>query len=97
MVKVWRMKEPCANCPFNASCPGLRLRKSLGPRRWSGITGGLRRDYNFNCHKTTHETGDGSELMCAGAIQWMDKRGISTNLQRQMERLDSIFKETGRS
>jgi hypothetical protein len=84
----WRMESKCADCPFASSGPGLALRKSLGPGRWKEITTGLRRDLSFNCHKTTHETGDGSEKFCAGAIEWLESRGLSTNLMRVMERLD---------
>lgn len=88
---TWRMPVMCDNCPFASSGPGLRLRKLLAPGRWREITDGLRHDMNFNCHKTTAETGDGSELMCAGSIEWMTARGISTNLLRTMERLDASF------
>ena len=88
---TWRMAAMCDNCPFAESGAGLHLRKSLGPGRWREITSGLRHDHSFNCHKTTAETGDGSELMCAGSIEWMNARGVSTNLLRQMERCDAIF------
>lgn len=84
----WRMKSKCADCPFHSKGPGLRLRRSLTAGRWSGILQHLRRDSHFTCHKTTGETGDGSELMCAGAIEWQEKRGLSSQLQRVMERLD---------
>ena len=86
------MEKPCENCPFNSSGPGLHLRKSLRPARWREITSGLLRGENFTCHKTTHETGDGSELMCAGAITYQGKRGVSSNLQRVMGRIDHMSK-----
>lgn len=89
---AWRMASKCDNCPFAKSGPGRKLRDCLRPGRWSEITNGLRRGLSFNCHKTTHETGDGSELICAGSIEWMEARGISTNLLRVMERLD-YFKD----
>lgn len=85
---AWRMKAPCEDCPFNKSGPGLHLRKSLRAGRWREILAGLVRGEHFTCHKTTEDTGDGSELMCAGAIQWQDKHGVSSNLQRVCERLD---------
>lgn len=85
---VWRMKDPCANCPFNKSGAGLHLRKSLYPGRWREILLGLRMGQGFHCHKTTDETGDGSNLLCAGAISYQEKIGTSSNLQRVMERLD---------
>lgn len=87
---AWRMQEPCFSCPFNASGPGLRLRKSLRPARWREITSGLRRGEHFTCHKTDAETGDGSELLCAGAIAFQERHGVSSNLQRICERLDAI-------
>lgn len=87
----WRTDKPCADCPFNSSGAGLHLRKSLGRKRWAEITGGLAREEHFTCHKTADETGDGSNLMCAGAIQWQKRRGVSSNLQRVMERMDWIF------
>lgn len=90
-MSAWRMQAMCDNCPFADSGPGLHLRRSLAPGRWREITSGLRRDLSFNCHKTTPETGDGSNLMCAGSIEWMEKRSLSTNLQRVMERIDYIF------
>jgi hypothetical protein len=89
----WRMEAKCSDCPFASRGPGLRLRRSLKPGRWAEITGGLLNGQHFTCHKTTHETGDGTELMCAGSIEWCDRRGISTNLQRIMERLDYMFKK----
>ncbi len=86
----WRMESPCENCPFNASGPGLHLRRSLRRGRWLEITRGLLRGTYFTCHKTTHETGDGSDLVCAGAIAWQERRGASSNLQRVMERLSAL-------
>jgi hypothetical protein len=88
----WRMDEPCVDCPFNDSGPGLHLRNSLRRARWRGILYDLRHDKGFHCHKTTEETGNGTNLLCAGAIEWQNKRGLSSNLQRVMERIDSIFK-----
>jgi len=88
MSSAWRMEKPCVDCPFNAWGPGLHLRKTLGRRRWSSILAGLRAEQSFTCHKTTHETGDDSNLMCAGAIAWQNKRGISSNLQRCCEAVD---------
>ncbi len=88
----WRMKEACANCPFNKGGEGLALRRSLRAGRWSEILRALRSNTHFLCHKTTNDTGCGSNLICAGAINWQAKRGLSSNLQRIMERLDRIPK-----
>jgi hypothetical protein len=86
----WRMKNPCENCPFNNAGPGYVLRVSLGGRRWRQILRLLRHQMPFVCHKTTRASGDGSELVCAGSLAWCDKHGVSSNLQRVMERLDAI-------
>lgn len=86
----WRMDKPCDNCPFNSRGPGLHLRKTLRSSRWGEILHSLLNNQHFTCHKTTEETGDGSDRMCAGAIQWQEKRGVSSNLQRIMERLDHL-------
>lgn len=87
------MEKPCENCPFNSSGPGLHLRKSLSKVRWRDVLAGLLEGQHFTCHKTSEECGDGSDLMCAGAIAWQNKRGASSNLQRIMERLDAIFQK----
>ena len=85
---TYKMAAMCADCPFAASGPGLHLRKSLRPGRWREILAGLRRQEHFVCHKTTDETGDGSNLICAGSIEWQDKRGVSSQYLRVCERLD---------
>lgn len=84
----WRMPAMCADCPFASSGPGLHLRRTLERGRWREIQTALLNNQHFTCHKTTDETGDGSKLMCAGAIAWQEKRGVSSNLQRIMERLE---------
>jgi len=91
----WKMAQPCRDCPFNSRGPGLHLRRSLRPGRWIIILNGLRKGEHFLCHETTHETGNGSNLICAGAMAWQDKRGLSSNLQRVMERVDAIWSGKG--
>ena len=91
----WRMASPCANCPFSKSAEGVHLRKTLGRSRWSEILGSLRAQQHFICHKTGSETGDGSELVCAGALDWQEKHGVSSNYQRVMERLDAFMGKGG--
>lgn len=59
------------------------------------ITATLRTDGHFHCHKTTMHTDDDeastrNALLCAGAIEWQEKRGYSSQLVRIMERIDSI-------
>lgn len=90
---TWRMPEPCSDCPFNSSGPGLRLRRSLAGKRWFSILEGLKNDRHFICHKTGEETGDGSQLLCAGAIRWQERRGLSSQMQRWMERIDEFLKK----
>lgn len=89
---TWRMPSPCIECPFNTKGPGAHLRKTLRAGRWRGILSALRRGDHFTCHKTANETGDGTNLMCAGAIKWQNNRGLSSNLQRVCERLDLASK-----
>jgi len=43
------------------------------------------------CHKTTRETGNGTNLVCAGAMRWQHKRDLLSNLERVMERVDAIW------
>jgi len=87
----WRMSKKCADCPFAKRGPGLRLRRSLAPGRWKGILASLRRGETFNCHKTTLETGNGTNLVCAGAIEWQASQGTSSNYQRICERLEWMY------
>ena len=87
------MEAACYNCPFNKTGPGAHLRRTLDKRRWSSILYSLLHDRHFLCHKTTGETGDGSNLLCAGAIEWQHKRGVTSNLERVMERLEYLFQE----
>lgn len=87
----WRMQKPCFNCPFNESQEGLNLRRSL--RRWNSITSALLKGHeHFVCHKTSDDTGDGSNLVCAGSLLYQEENGTSSNLQRVMERIDWIYK-----
>jgi hypothetical protein len=85
---IWRMAKPCADCPFSKSEGGIRQAKALRPGRLASIKRELLRGAAFTCHKTTHETGNGTNLMCAGAIDYQNSRGASSNLQRVMESLD---------
>jgi hypothetical protein len=45
---------------------------------------------HFVCHKTSDETGNGSNLLCAGAIAWQEKHGCVSTFQQIMERLTFI-------
>lgn len=97
MSNAWRMESPCANCPFNETGPGRELRDTLRPGRFAGILADLRRGSIFPCHKTTVDGGAkrGQELLCAGAIEWQEENGCTSNYQRVCERLDFWAKERG--
>lgn len=87
-AKDWRMPVQCADCPFSSKGAGLHLRKSLRPERWASILRELRDGSTFMCHKTTPETGDGSNKLCAGALEYQEEQGVSSQYQRVCERLD---------
>lgn len=90
---TWRVARPCADCPFTNSKGGTIQRRALRPgvmadfRRELLGTGGAEPTF-FLCHKTTDETGNGSNLVCAGALAFQARRGVSSNLQRVMENME---------
>jgi len=86
-MRQWRVKRMCVDCPFQTKGPGLHLRKSLRRGRWTSILHGLMHQDHFTCHETTEETGNGSNLVCAGSIEWQDKHGVSAQYVRICERL----------
>jgi hypothetical protein len=59
------LEHPCVNCPFLRE-GGIRLREE----RYEEI---LITDGTFNCHKTTRQTGDGTERPCAGWLGFIVK------------------------
>ena len=92
----WRMPQMCADCPFAPSGPGLRLRRSLGKGRWTEIIQCLKRDKHFICHKTSNETGNATNLICAGSIEYSEDHNIPpSQLQRIMERIDYMNSKKG--
>jgi hypothetical protein len=94
-VSRWRVARKCADCPFAKKGAGLKLRRSLRPGRFAEILRGLRREGYFICHKTTRQTGNGTNLVCAGSIEWQEKRGLTSQYQRICERL-AAFREAAR-
>jgi hypothetical protein len=90
MSPTWRMPQMCADCPFATTGPGRRLALSLRPGRMAEIKRGLRRGEHFTCHRTTEQTGNGTNLVCAGALAYQVTRRVTSNLQRIMERLAAI-------
>lgn len=87
----WRMPKQCKDCPFAESGPGAFLRETLRDGRMQEIEQDLLQGKHFMCHKTTKETGNGKELLCAGAIEWAEARGVTSQYQRVCERVDAIF------
>ncbi|WP_289368068.1 hypothetical protein [Pantoea stewartii] len=89
--KFFRLKAPCANCPF-LKAGGIELNAG----RLEGIKAHLLRDdfASFYCHKTTHltseeEDGDGEgyrpsgrEAHCAGDAAFLLSRGRSNIAMR---------------
>ena len=84
----WRMKEPCIDCPFSDSPQGQHLARTLRLGRMRSIKFDLLHGQYFVCHKTSDETGDGSNLVCAGALAFQEEHGVSSNYQRVCERLE---------
>lgn len=83
----YRLKRPCANCPF------LRTGAiELAPGRLEGVVNGLIEDdrSTFQCHKTVHSPkggefdddgkyhASGNEAMCYGAASYLMKIGRPT-------------------
>ena len=91
MSHKWKMEAPCANCPFSDSAEGKALAKSLRRGRLAEIKADLRRGGHFTCHKTTHETGNSTNLICAGAMAWQHDRGLTSQYERICERLEYAF------
>lgn len=84
----WKTDRKCDNCPFAASGPGYFLYRSLRRSRWRGILRALRNGKHFYCHQTTRETGNGSNLICAGAHEWQLRHlGQPSDLAQVMERI----------
>lgn len=92
----WRVETMCADCPFSKTEAGRALRASLRPGRMENILATLRNDGHFLCHKTTTETGNGTNLQCAGALAWQKKQGLPPNqLARIAERISAMRLPSG--
>lgn len=83
------MPKKCTDCPFHRSGPGLALRRTLRPRRWKAILAALREGKFFPCHKTTKATGDGSNKVCRGSIEWQNAHGYSSAYVRLAQWMDA--------
>ena len=78
------LTTPCADCPFLVS-----MSHGFSLVRLAELASGA-----FHCHKTgdcDEETGNyipnSSSLACAGALIFLEKRGLTSNIMRVMERL----------
>lgn len=86
----WKVEKMCGNCPFAKEGEGAHLRESLG-EQWPRIIKSL--EYScFPCHKTTEATGNSTNLICAGALQYQEERGLSPQYKQVMERLSAMEK-----
>lgn len=88
------MEKSCNNCPFGKSLGSKIMKKSLCKERMNKIKSQLKQGLHFMCHKTTRETGNGSNKICAGSIEWQKKRGIESNYLRICRRLKAIHDNT---
>lgn len=86
----WRTTKRCEDCPFNPSGPGLILRESLNGGRWDEIKRGLLAGAKFDCHQTTKETGNGTNLYCAGALEFQRSAGIHTDYMTLCKGLEGV-------
>lgn len=69
----FKLKKPCANCPFRNDLPP-ELKGWLGRERAENIARSvLQEDKTFQCHKTFGNPHGGS--MCAGALAMLKKAG----------------------
>lgn len=80
----------CSNCPFNETGPGRQLRDGLVPGRFESIKADLDQRMTFNCHKTTHETGDGTEKICAGALAYQRQNNCVPDAVQIGERIAAM-------
>src|SRR5258707_5153100 len=83
------MATKCEMCPFARTGPGAHLRRTLRAGRFESILHDLCEGYYFTCHKTTRQTGNGSNLVCAGAIEWQDRKGFSCAYVRLCQNFDA--------
>ena len=87
----WKLESMCDDCPFATSGKGLYLRKSLGKGRWKEILDSLHHSC-FPCHKTSTETGNGKNIVCAGAYAYQVKHDLWPQYRQVMERITEMKK-----
>jgi hypothetical protein len=76
-------ERPCTGCPF------LRRGgvKGLSPGR---VRDALKSDSHFLCHKTTRETGNGTNRVCAGWAAVLVKEGGGGQMFRILGRIGAL-------
>ncbi len=77
---LWRVEKMCSDCPFMPAGKGKDLWDSLHDGRREEILSGLEHEGFFVCHKTGLDTGDGTELVCAGSIEWQKEHGHNSSI-----------------
>ena len=87
---VWRMPAMCENCPFSSSHDGRHLRQTLHPLRMLEIEAGLLAGDPFFCHKTTKQTGDGSNLVCAGALDFQAQNHVHSLYTQTCQQFEGV-------
>jgi hypothetical protein len=87
MSESYNMPRPCTGCPFGRHEDAVH---NLGARRIIDIAdaGG------FTCHKTTRETGDGTEKECAGHMIFKLANEGTSQMIRIAGRLGMMSEET---
>lgn len=88
-VFLWRMKEACENCPFIEG----PMRVSL--RRLPEIERDLLAGKHFLCHKTTRETGNKTNLVCAGALDFQHQHGVISGYEQLCTSMDGCSESRG--
>lgn len=90
----FRLKKPCANCPFRGDEKAI----SLSPGRLEQIKSDLLADdhSSFDCHKTVYKVNSTAKRkrsdrsMCAGAARFLMQEGRPTVNMRLAFALDII-------
>lgn len=79
--------SPCSNCPFRTDSNFATAGLARAPK----IARALSKDQgDFQCHKTTHETGNGKPRGCTGAYMVILNEGRATQMMRISARLGLI-------
>lgn len=80
----------CKTCPFHTAGEGKKLADALAPGRMESIKVGLLDGDVFHCHETTLETGDGTEKICRGALEFQIEHGAVPQAVQIGERLAAL-------